>query len=388
MPNPTSAIHDQTSSLKTHNTGTSVDDMFDAHADGAVATYESSDPRCSYVRLDSNTDDILDIHEKLPVSNMACTGLYYWKHAATFFSSAKSLIKHQVRHKGMYFLAPVYNEAIRSGFNFKVVPAKGCLSVRDLKEVGDFAEAYVSSHVDDSMKSIYDEMAARQKSNIASKGYSYDAVLSGEHPARCFAAYTLCTFDNLYTTGGFDLLMGRLDEVFSEQHVLYRLRPTGNHILFGHLHMTLMQLIGFNVYGTIPVPDDYAEVLEAILLRTLHPFEVHFKRVIVTPASVLLVGHPTISLNHVREQIRRSLARIGYPLYEPYKNDIAHMTLVRFAAPLTGAQQQELDKVCQDFGKQRLLAKLNVNTIDLSPASWKMQPAELEVEGIRRVLLM
>jgi len=371
-----------------NHAGSSIDDLIDAHADGAVATFESSDPRCSYVRLDSSSGDIADIHEKLAVSNMACTGIYYWKSAKSFLTAAKSLIKHRIRHKGMYFLAPVYNEAIRSGLKFKAVQAKTCWSVRNLKEVGEFAEAYISSHVDDSMKHIYDEMASRQKAVLQKSGFKYDATLTGEQSQRCLAAYTLCTYDNLLTTGSFDFLIGHLQETFGDKHVVYRLRPNHNHVLFGQLHMTLMQFISFGVFGTIPLPSDYAEVLEAIILRVLHPFEVQFNRVIVTPSSVLLVGHPTVGLNHIREEIRRSLARIGYPMYEPYKNDIAHMTLLRFAAPLTNAQQASLEQLCEDFGQTRTLAKLSVNKIDISVASWKMQPTELDAEAVFPVVLL
>lgn len=366
--------------------GTSIDDLIDVHADGAVSVFESTDPRCSYVRLQNSSNVIMDIHEKLAVSNTACTGIYYWKRASDFFTAARVQLKRQIHHNGMYFLAPTYNEAIRAGLKFKAVCAKSCWSVRNLQEVEHFAESYVSTRADESLKRVYDEMAARQQASIESHGFTFDATLSGEQDQRCLAAYTLCTFDNFQTNGRFDLLMGQLQDIFSEGHVVYGLRST--HVLTGQLHMTMMQLVGFKMFGTIPLPADYTEVAESIFRRFLHPFEVHFNRIIVTRSNVLLVGNPTIGLNHIREEIRRALSRIGYPLYEPFKSDIAHMTLLRFAKPLSCAQQARLAALCAEFGSScQQVARLSVNHIDISVASWKMQATELQEHNIRRVSL-
>lgn len=356
--------------------GCSVDDLIDVHADGALATFESTDPRSSYVRLHKDTRHVVDVHEKVPVSDTACTGLYFWKRGADFFAAAQSQMQRAVKTKGLYFLAPTYNEAIRSGLTIKTVPAKTCWSVRNVHEIRAFADEYVSKHVEDAMSSIYDEMEARQRADIKARGHSHDPVLKTNHPARCFAAYTLCTYDNFHAYAALDLLLGRLQRDLGDRHVVYRLRPDKNHALFGRLHMTFMQLLGFDIYGTVPLPDDYVDVLESILLRHVKPFEVHFTRVIVTRGSVALVGHPTIGLNDVRDQVRNALARIGYPLYEPYKNDIAHMTLVRFTEAVTDADVAALKTVVTE-SKALLYATLRVDGLDLSAASWKMQDKDL-----------
>jgi HAD superfamily hydrolase (TIGR01509 family) len=365
--------------------GSSVDDLIDAHADGAIATFDSTDPRCSFVRLHSNSDIVVDVHEKAAVSSVACTGLYFWRRAVDFFAAARSQLQHRVKHRGLYFLAPTYNEAVRAGLSFKVVPAQACWSVRSMFDVSEFANAYVSKHVENSMTRIYDEMEARQAKAIAEHGFNHDPTLRGTQAQRCLAAYTLCTYDNFHAFASLDLLMGRLQEAYGDAHVLYRLRPDRNHVLFGRLHMTFMQLLGFDIYGTVALPKDYSEVLESVLLRVLRPFEVHFTRVIVTRASVLLVGHPTVGLNHVREQVRDALARVGYPLYEPYKNDIAHVTLMRFAAPLQATEYDALRSMARCSGPGRMFASLAVDALDVSAASWKMQPAELE--GVHSVEL-
>ena len=370
--------------------GSSIDDLVDTRADGALTTFESNDPRCSYVRVRPGLD-LVDVHEKVPVSNIATTGIYFWKSADAFLSAAKTIVKRGVKHKGLYYLAPVYNEAIRAGLSFKTLPVKSCWPLCSLQEVSKFAEGHMSLHVDEEMKQIYDELEERQKDSIANLGYTFDATLRRQdQPARCFAAYTLCSFENFHSFSRLDLLMGQLHESFGTSHAIYRVRPDcdSNHTMFGRLHLTFMQLVGFEIFGSVPLPHDYAEVIEAILLRSMRPFEVHFTRVVLTRGSLMLVGHPTSSLNHVRDTVRKTLARIGYPLYEPYKNDIVHMTLMRFAAPLSSSQARELEAIVQAQLKGKVIAKLRVDALTMSAASWKMQPAELEAVPQHHVCLV
>lgn len=116
------------------------------------------------------------------------------------------------------------------------------------------------------------------------------------------ASYTLCTYDSFHAFN-----QPRPAHGAPARGVRRRARsvthapPDRNHVPFGRLHMAFMQLLGFDMYGTVALPEDNSEVLESVLLRVLRPFEVHFTRVIVTRASVLLVGHPAVSLNHVRK---------------------------------------------------------------------------------------
>jgi hypothetical protein len=144
----------------------------------------------------------------------------------------------------------------------------------------------------------------------------------------------------------------------------------------GVLHFTLMQLIGFDLFDTVAVPDGYHEAVEATLLRHMPAFHINFSRIIVTPKSVLLAGHPTVDVNWSREQLCGALGRAGLPLLEPYKNGIVHMTLLRFASELTPAEGELLTRTLQECGSGAL-GSLSVTALQLSSASWKMQPDEL-----------
>lgn len=142
-----------------------------------------------------------------------------------------------------------------------------------------------------------------------------------------------------------------------------------------------MQLVGFSMFDTTRLPPDYAHVLEAVLLEHLEPFNIRFHSLIVTRSNVVLVGDASLDVNWARECIRQCLRTLGYPLFEPYKSDTCHMTLVRFTQALT--EQQEaclhamLQRSLQPECTQSLLGVLHVDSLCVSPASWKMLPQEL-----------
>ena len=91
----------------------------------------------------------------------------------------------------------------------------------------------------------------------------------------------------------------------------------------------------------------------------------------------MLLGFPTGDVESARFHLRRALARCGMPLFEPYFNDIVHMTLVRFASPIEGDELATLRKKIEEFQNSLSFGCLFVDQLKLSPATWKMQAQEL-----------
>jgi len=80
-------------------------DHFKINGDAGIITIKSSDPKHSYIDTDTGT-----VYEKTVMpSNMALTGLHYWKHGKDFVSSAKTMIEYKALSKGEYYIGPVYN---------------------------------------------------------------------------------------------------------------------------------------------------------------------------------------------------------------------------------------------------------------------------------------
>ena len=217
-------------------------------------------------------------------------------------------------------------------------------------------------------------------------GFSYDASLKSEDLRRCAAIYVLASARNFVSFGPLERVISKLRDSF-QGHVLYEICQTEGglqHALSGVLHWTFMQLVGFSIFDKIDFPADYKEVIQMLLWERLREFEIRFTGLIATPSNLLLVGFPTLDCNSVREEIRDRLRLMGYPLYEPYKNDIFHMTLVRFAEPLSQAQQEALKRIAAGSHqfKDQTLAVLRVQQMCISNASWKMQYQELKNEKV------
>ena len=80
-------------------------------------TFQSTDPKCSYVRL--LNDKIVEVREKLVISNQATVGVYHWKTSKDFFIDAKQMINDNVRDNNEFYVAPVYNFSIKRGLVVK-----------------------------------------------------------------------------------------------------------------------------------------------------------------------------------------------------------------------------------------------------------------------------
>jgi dTDP-glucose pyrophosphorylase len=93
--------------------------MVSDNVDGGISTFYSNDTKWSYAKLDNN-GYVSDIKEKDPISDHATTGIYYWKKGQNFVKYAEQMIQKDIRVKNEFYVAPVYNEAIKDNLKFKI----------------------------------------------------------------------------------------------------------------------------------------------------------------------------------------------------------------------------------------------------------------------------
>jgi dTDP-glucose pyrophosphorylase len=58
---------------------------------------------------------VQEVAEKKQISNNATAGYYYWKKGSDFVKYAEQMIKDNSRTNGEFYVAPVYNWAVRDG---------------------------------------------------------------------------------------------------------------------------------------------------------------------------------------------------------------------------------------------------------------------------------
>lgn len=78
--------------------------------DGGVVTFESVHPKWSFARFEK--DLVVETAEKRPISRNAIAGVYYFKKAGDFITSAFEVIKKNINVNGLFFISSTINELI------------------------------------------------------------------------------------------------------------------------------------------------------------------------------------------------------------------------------------------------------------------------------------
>ncbi len=92
-----------------------VDDFIEfarnSQADGVIMTFESSHPRWSFVRTNTN-GQVIEVAEKKAISNQATVGIYYFREGRQFVNYSLSMIQKNITVNDQFYVCPVYNEMI------------------------------------------------------------------------------------------------------------------------------------------------------------------------------------------------------------------------------------------------------------------------------------
>ena len=83
--------------------------------DGLIMTMEADDPKWSYVRVDSE-HKVVEIKEKVVISNEATVGIYNFSRGADFCRAADLMIAAEEKQNNEYYVAPVYEKLIPTGY--------------------------------------------------------------------------------------------------------------------------------------------------------------------------------------------------------------------------------------------------------------------------------
>jgi dTDP-glucose pyrophosphorylase len=84
------------------------------NVDGILGGFISSSHKNSYMKLDPE-GWVIDVKEKIVISNTATNGLHFWMNGKSFVNSAKEMIEKNERYNGEFYIAPTYNYLIKDG---------------------------------------------------------------------------------------------------------------------------------------------------------------------------------------------------------------------------------------------------------------------------------
>ena len=104
--------------------------------DGVIPCFYGEGNAWSYASILDN-GYVQEVAEKKQISNNETAGYYYWKKGSDFVKYAEQMIKDNSRTNGEFYVAPVYNWAVRDGKRIGVFMVDKCYSLgtpEDLQE--------------------------------------------------------------------------------------------------------------------------------------------------------------------------------------------------------------------------------------------------------------
>ena len=90
--------------------------MNESKCDGGIALFKATHPKWSFAKL-NESNKVLEVAEKKPISDNATVGFYYWKKGSYFVKYAEQMIENNDRVNNEFYVCPVFNYAIRGGLD-------------------------------------------------------------------------------------------------------------------------------------------------------------------------------------------------------------------------------------------------------------------------------
>ncbi|MBO6505396.1 MAG: hypothetical protein JJ850_09240 [Kordiimonadaceae bacterium] len=106
--------------------------LINSNGGGALAlTFQSTDPRYSYLRL-NNVGKVIECQEKKVISQTASAGTYWFRSAKIYLDSLSYVLENQGEflHHNLYFVCPVLNGVIDAGFDVRIAPVSDVIDIK------------------------------------------------------------------------------------------------------------------------------------------------------------------------------------------------------------------------------------------------------------------
>lgn len=108
---------------------------------GLIPVFEGTHPRWSFAKV-NDKGFVTEVAEKVPISNNATVGVYYFKKGKDFVWAAQEMIRKDIRRNNEFYVCPVFNELIGRGDKIKGVYADSMWSLGTPEDVAYFEKYY------------------------------------------------------------------------------------------------------------------------------------------------------------------------------------------------------------------------------------------------------
>jgi len=123
------------------NSGETLYSFMSEGVDGGIVTFNSTHPKWSYVRLNSE-GFVQEVAEKKPISNLATVGIYFWRKGSDYVKFAEKMIESNDRVNGEFYVCPVFNYAILDQKKFKISEVAKMWGLGTPEDLKNFIDNY------------------------------------------------------------------------------------------------------------------------------------------------------------------------------------------------------------------------------------------------------
>lgn len=116
-----------------------------SETDGCISTFRSNEPKWSFAKLGED-GWVKEVREKVPISDIATTGIYFWKKGSDFVSCAEKMIEKNIRVNDEFYVCPVYNEAIAQGLKIRTINCQKMWGIGTPEDLEFFLKNYKFEH--------------------------------------------------------------------------------------------------------------------------------------------------------------------------------------------------------------------------------------------------
>jgi hypothetical protein len=190
----------------------------------------------------------------------------------------------------------------------------------------------------------------------------------------CAAAYSL---GDWYLQPSFQRMVQRLKALIQEKACFYNANPTQSE---GLLHQTLLQFVKFDTY---PHAEELVvkamELVSEVIAKSNLALWITYKGLVWTPTGLALAGYcdDEATVMKVREEIEAALKSHNLPCDIPYKNDILHVTLLRWTSEPGKLILLKLEKEVERWS-ECVFGELRIKQWTVGKGSWRMKEDERE----------
>lgn len=119
-----------------------LDTIEGLNIDGIIPCFHATDPKYSFAKVDEY-NNVVGVAEKIPISNYASNGMYYFRKGRDFVWMAEQMIVDCIEENNEYYVIPVYRKMIEMGKIVKMVLCDENWVIGTPSELIDFQNKYI-----------------------------------------------------------------------------------------------------------------------------------------------------------------------------------------------------------------------------------------------------